>query len=99
MGVSRASLCMFAEPSGEWVGGFATPSFTCYGSVNTPLCNNMEFRSIESPRTGIGGVRARRDVIAPQTRRPDRAKCRPGVRWYQCGGAMLHPKPWDARVA
>ena len=39
MGVSRASLCMFAEPSGEWVGGFATPSFTRYGSVNNLLIN------------------------------------------------------------
>jgi 6-bladed beta-propeller len=34
IGVNRASLCMFAEPSSEWVDGFATPSFTCYGSVN-----------------------------------------------------------------
>jgi hypothetical protein len=39
MGVSRASLCMFAEPAGEWVGGFATPSFTRYGSVNNLLIN------------------------------------------------------------
>jgi len=39
MGVSRASLCMFAEPSGEWVGGFATPSFTRYGSVNHLFIN------------------------------------------------------------
>jgi hypothetical protein len=39
MGVSRANLCMFAEPSGEWVGGFATPSFTRYGSVNNLLIN------------------------------------------------------------
>src|SRR5258708_4087228 len=38
-GVNRASLCMFAEPSSEWVGGFATPSFTCYGSVNNLLIN------------------------------------------------------------
>ena len=37
IGVNRASLCMFAEPSSEWVGGFATPSFTCYGSVNNLL--------------------------------------------------------------
>ena len=28
---------MFAEPSSEWVGGFATPSFTCSGSVNNLL--------------------------------------------------------------
>jgi hypothetical protein len=34
MGVSRANLCMFAEPTGEWIGGFATPGFTHYGSVN-----------------------------------------------------------------
>jgi hypothetical protein len=39
MGVSRANLCMFAEPSGEWVGGFATPSITRYGSVNNLLIN------------------------------------------------------------
>jgi hypothetical protein len=39
MGVRRASLCMFAEPSGEWVGGFATPSFTRYGSVNNLFIN------------------------------------------------------------
>jgi hypothetical protein len=39
IGVSRANLCMFAEPSSEWVGGFATPSFTRYGSVNNLLIN------------------------------------------------------------
>ena len=39
MGVSRANLCMFAEPSGEWVGGFATPSFTHYVSVNNLFIN------------------------------------------------------------
>ncbi len=37
--VSHASLCMFAEPSGERVGGFATPSFTRYGSVNNLFIN------------------------------------------------------------
>ena len=30
---------MFAEPSGEWVGGFATPSITRYGSVNNLFIN------------------------------------------------------------
>jgi hypothetical protein len=40
-GVSRANLCMFAEPSSEWVGGFATPSFTRYGSVNNLLIMNV----------------------------------------------------------
>ncbi len=39
MGVSRASLCIFAEPSGEWVGRFATPSFTHDGSVNNLVIN------------------------------------------------------------
>ena len=33
------SLCMFTEPSGEWVGGFATPSFAHYGSVNNLFVN------------------------------------------------------------
>jgi hypothetical protein len=28
---------VFTESSGKWVGGFATPSFTCYGSVNNLL--------------------------------------------------------------
>src|SRR5205807_10671655 len=37
VGVNRASLCMVTEPSGEWVGGFATPSFAHYGSVNNLL--------------------------------------------------------------
>jgi hypothetical protein len=39
MGVSRANLCMFTEPSGEWVGGFATPSITRYDSVNNLFIN------------------------------------------------------------
>ena len=38
-GVNRAKLCMFTEPTGEWVGGFATPSFTRYGSVNNLFVN------------------------------------------------------------
>ena len=38
-GGNRASSCMFAEPSSEWVGGFATPGFACCGSVNNLLCS------------------------------------------------------------